>query len=168
MNKKIFLLLMALTMSVSSFAQFEKGKKYLSATMSGLNLQYSGFEKWKFDIGARAGYMIVDNWMLMGTANYTYQKNGFKAVTVGAGARYYIIENGLYLGLAANYQYRDLGVTTYHDFVPNLHIGYAFFVSRTVTIEPELYYNQSLKDHSNYSEVGFRIGVGIYLDKLIP
>ena len=47
--------------------------------------------------------------------------------------------------------------------MPGLELGYAFFVSRTVTIEPSVYYNQSFKSHTNYSTVGFRIGVGIYI-----
>ena len=57
-------------------------------------------------------------------------------------------------------------VHTYHnynDLMPGLELGYAFFVSRTVTIEPSVYYNQSFKSHTNYSTVGFRIGVGIYI-----
>ncbi len=42
-------------------------------------------------------------------------------------------------------------------------MGYAFFISKTVTIEPALYYDQSLKDHSQYSTIGLKVGIGIYL-----
>ena len=48
--------------------------------------------------------------------------------------------------------------------MPTIQLGYAFFLNRTVTIEPELYYNQSLKDHSDYSGFGLRIGFGIYFE----
>ena len=47
--------------------------------------------------------------------------------------------------------------------MPSVQVGYAFFVSRTVTIEPELYYEQSFKNHKDYSNFGLRIGVGVYL-----
>ena len=40
-------------------------------------------------------------------------------------------------------------------------IGYAFFINRSVTIEPALYYDHSFKD-ANYSTVGFKLGLGIY------
>ena len=41
-------------------------------------------------------------------------------------------------------------------------VGYAFFINRSVTIEPTLYYDHSFKD-SNYSTVGLKLGLGIYL-----
>ena len=34
-----------------------------------------------------------------------------------------------------------------------------------MTIEPEIYYEQSFKNHKDYSTVGLRIGIGIYLFK---
>ena len=51
----------------------------------------------------------------------------------------------------------------YNDVMPGVEVGYAFFLSRTVTIEPAVYYNQSLKNHSDYSEFGLKVGFGIYL-----
>ena len=47
--------------------------------------------------------------------------------------------------------------------MPGLEVGYAFFVSKTVTVEPAVYYDQSLKDHSDFSTIGFKVGVGVYL-----
>ena len=47
--------------------------------------------------------------------------------------------------------------------MPGVEVGYAFFISRTVTIEPAIYYDQSFKDHSKYSTVGLKVGFGIYL-----
>ena len=47
--------------------------------------------------------------------------------------------------------------------MPSVQIGYAFFLSHTVTIEPEIYYNHSFKSHSDYSTIGLRVGFGIYL-----
>ena len=75
--------------------------------------------------------------------------------------RYYIEQNGIYLGLGANWSWKH---DVYNDFQPEVNVGYAFFLSRTVTIEPELYYRQSFVNHSKYSAVGFRLGFSIYLD----
>ena len=47
--------------------------------------------------------------------------------------------------------------------MPSVQLGYAFYISRTVTIEPEIYYEQSFKDHKDYSQVGLRVGIGVYL-----
>lgn len=47
--------------------------------------------------------------------------------------------------------------------MPGVEIGYAFFINRHVTIEPAVYYEQSFKDHSKFSNVGLRLGLGIYL-----
>ena len=33
----------------------------------------------------------------------------------------------------------------------------------SVTIEPSIYYQQSFKNHSDYSTIGFKIGFGVYL-----
>jgi hypothetical protein len=66
-----------------------------------------------------------------------------------------------------NYQHRP-GVegSCIDDFMPTVHIGYAYFLSRSVTIEPEVYYNQSFKKHEDYSGLGFRLNFGIYLEDL--
>ena len=52
---------------------------------------------------------------------------------------------------------------SYKDLKPGLELGYAFFLGKSVTLEPALYYDQSFRNHSDYSTVGLRIGVGIYL-----
>ena len=49
--------------------------------------------------------------------------------------------------------------------MPGVEVGYSFFVSRTVTIEPAIYYDQSFKNHSDYSTIGLKIGLGVYLFK---
>ena len=49
------------------------------------------------------------------------------------------------------------------DVMPGVEVGYAFFLSRTVTVEPSVYYNQSFKKHSDYSRIGLKLGIGVYL-----
>jgi len=70
------------------------------------------------------------------------------------------VQNGLYLGAGVQYKH----AVSYKDFLPGVQVGYAFFISRTVTIEPELYFDISTKNF-DYSAYGLRIGVGVYLFK---
>jgi hypothetical protein len=146
-------------MSLVSHAQFEQGKAYIGASLSGFDLSYSGLTEGKFDVQGKVGYLFADNLMATAQMDYKVQQHTPYTFSMGAGGRYYIEQNGLYLGASALYKHQK----GYNDFMPSVQVGYSYFISRTVTIEPELYYEQSLKDHKNYSEVGLRIGLGIYL-----
>ena len=158
--KRIYLVLIAVMVTVASHAQFEAGKCYIGASLSGIGFSYNGSEKSSFGLQGKAGYLFDDN--LMATAQLEWDKKHdmpsyFKA---GVGLRYYIVQNGLYLGAQANYVHAG---NAFDDFQPGLQVGYAFFLSKTVTVEPEIYYDQSFKSHSDCSTVGFRIGIGVYL-----
>lgn len=159
--KKIVFMMMAMMVSVAAHAQFEQGKAYIGASLSNVDLSYNGARKGHFGLQGKGGYFIADNWMVTGLLGYDKQKDVPYSVTLGAGLRYYIVQNGLYMGATANYCHSD----DYNDLMPGIQLGYAFFISRTVTIEPELFYEHSIKSHSDYSTAGIRIGLGIYLFK---
>ena len=151
----------AMVVSISASAQFQEGKGYLGASLTGLDLHYNGQDGLNLGVQAKAGYFPWDN--LMVRATFDAAHNGSEAVadhiSVGVGGRYYITQNGLYLGagvklLHANHNYNDL--------MPGVEVGYAFFINRSVTIEPAIYYDQSFKTH-NYSNIGLKVGLGIYL-----
>lgn len=160
MKRKLTLLLVGLVMSVAANAQFEEGKKYVGSSLSSLNMSYNGSDKSSFGLQAKAGYFFMKDWMATAQLSYDKHKDVSAALSLGAGARYYIEQNGLFLGASLNYIHAGGG---YDDLMPSVQIGYAFFISHTVTIEPELYYNHSFKSHSDYSTIGFRIGFGVYL-----
>ena len=105
--------------------------------------------------------MIEDDLMLLGNASFqtSSSKGTPNSMSLGVGGRYYIEQNGIYLGVNAKFVHTK----SYNDFMPGVEVGYAFFISRTVTIEPAIYYDQSFKDHSKYSTVGLKVGFGIYL-----
>jgi len=161
--KKTILAILALAMTLGANAQFEQGKAYLGASLTGLDLSYSGNTKFHFGVEAKAGYFFWDN--IMGYGQVGYQHYGADGVddnfVAGVGGRYYIVQNGIYLGLNAKYVH----ASSYDDFMPGVEVGYAFFINRTVTIEPAIYYDQSFKKHSDYSTIGLRIGIGINLFK---
>ena len=158
--KKLFALAAALIMSVAAHAQFEQGKIYVNGSLSGLNLAYSGDSDFTLGVSAMAGYMVTRDWMVYGQAgvNIVGDNDSYYA---GVGGRYYIEQNGLFLGVNGKLMHSP----NYTDIKPGFEVGYAFFLSRTVTVEPVLYYDQSFKDHSKYSTIGLKLGVGVYLFK---
>ena len=160
--KKIAMMLVALSTAFVCHAQFEQGKKFIGASVTGLNLSYSGSEKSNLGFDSRVGYAVEDNWMLMaqGSVNLYGNDDISDCLMIGAGCRYYIVQNGLYLGANVKLLHTN---HNYNDLMPGFEIGYAYFIGKSVTIEPALYYDQSFKKHSDYSKIGFRIGLGLYL-----
>ena len=159
--KKITFLFAALLMSLASHAQFEADKAYIGASLTNLDLSYNGLQNGRIGIQGKVGYMFADNMLLTRQMAYAKQKDVPFEFAWGIGGRYYIEQNGLYGGISLTYKHRD----GYNDVLPGLQFGYAFFISRTVTIEPEIYYEQSFKNHSDYSTIGLRVGLGVYLFK---
>ena len=159
--KKIAVVALGLMVSVGAHAQFESGKQYCGASLTGLNLSYNGSEELSLGIQAKAGYFFEDDMMLLAQAEYKH--SGLEGVkdywALGAQGRYYIEQNGIYLGAGM----KLIHTGSYNDVMPGVEVGYAFFVSKQVTIEPAVYYDQSVKNHSDYSTVGVKVGIGIYL-----
>lgn len=160
--KKLFLLLIGIMGIVhTASAQFEQDKLYVGASLTGLNLGYNGKDGLEFGADAKAGYFFTDDWLLLGQFSYNHSGNEAVAdhITVGAGLRYYIIQNGLYLGVNGKLLH---AYHNYNDLMPGVEIGYAFFLSGTATIEPSIFYDQSFRNHKDYSTLGFKIGFGLY------
>ena len=141
---------------------FTEGKFYVSASASSASFAYSKSTDFKLGLNAKAGYLFMDNLMVLGVVEFSGQNN-FDILTtqIGAGARYYFENCGIYLGAIAKYAHVKSFETNFSDFRPELHAGYCFFLGRHVTLEPEAYYEHSFKD-SDYSGFGLRIGIGIY------
>ena len=171
--KKIALMFAIALLPLTGFAQykldakglepFEQGKVFTGASLTGIDLSYSGLTELNLGISAQVGYTVADNWMVYGMLDYSH--SGLKGMSdsfaAGAGGRYYIAQNGIFLGANCKFIHAN---KNYNDVMPGVEIGYAYFISRTVTIEPAIYYQQSFKNHSDYSKVGLRIGLGIYLE----
>lgn len=155
------LLVAAMVVSLCASAQFQEGKGYLGASLTGLDLHYNGQDGFNVGIEGKAGYFPWDNIMVL--ASFDAVHDGSKTVadhiTVGVGGRYYITQNGLYLGAGVKLLHAN---HSYNDLMLGAEVGYAFFINRSVTIEPALYYDQSFKK-SDYSTVGLKVGLGIYL-----
>jgi hypothetical protein len=160
--KKVILFIVSFICVINANAQFEEGKIFIGPSISGLNLCYNGSNDLQIGVGGQLGYLFADNFMLLGTASYEHNGNeeDDDLISAGAGFRYYIIQNGLYLALNGKWIHSN---HNYNDIMPGVEVGYAFFISHTCTIEPAVYYYQSFKNHKDYSTIGLRIGFGIYI-----
>ena len=157
--KKIAFLVVALVMSLAANAQFEKGKGYIGASLSGIDIS-NQTKEFHLGLNAKLGYMFEDDLMALGEVGYDHWDKAGDNLTLGAGVRYYIVQNGLYMGAGLKYKHAE----NYNDLMPNFQLGYAFFLSRTVTLEPELYFDISTKKF-DYTCYGLRVGIGVYLFK---
>lgn len=158
--KKIYLVLLALTMTLAAHAQFEQGKWYGGASLSGLNLNYSSASKLSLDFNAKGGYFFSDCLMAYAETGVDTGKD-YTNLSLTAGGRYYILQNGIFLG--ANVGVKQVDTESHNDVKVGVEVGYAFFINRHVTIEPSIFYDQSFKSHKDFSKVGFCIGLGIYM-----
>lgn len=156
--KKFFFFLLFLTATLTANAQFEKGKKYVNASVSGLGLSYSSGKGFEFGLNAGGGYFINDCLLLSGTVGYNHAKHT-NDVNIGALCRYYFDQCGVSLGAGAEYVHFS---KSYNDVRIPIEVGYHFFVNKYIAIEPAVYYKMSIHDFSNNSTVGARIGFGFY------
>lgn len=159
MIKRILLFLVLLaSLQGTAYAQFDKGVRYVGASISGLGLSYSSSEKFRMGVDLSAGYFAFDCLQLRGDINYTHTRQ-IDDIGVGVGVRYYFDQCGVFLGTGAEYQHYT---PNNNDVRIPLEAGYAFFINRFITIEPSLYYKISLSDFSDKSTFGFKIGLGFY------
>ena len=158
MNKRLIAAVAAILLCTSAFAQFESGKKFVGASLSGASLSYSDRKDLAFGLGAEAGYFFTDAWMLVGDFGFDYANSDLEDLWIGAKVRYYIEQNGLFLGCGVRYEHE---FKSHNDFMITPEVGYCFFVNKTLVIEPAVYGNLSLADFSENTEVGVRIGLGI-------
>ncbi len=162
MRKKLMAMVVALFAAVTANAQFEEGKVYVGGSLTGFNMKYTGSEKFSIGTQAQAGYFVADDLMLLGQFNYEHsgKKEIVDKFSVGVGGRYYIEQNGIYLGVNCKYVHAG---KKFNDIMPGVEVGYAYFLNNSVTVEPAIYYDQSFKNHKDFSTIGLKIGVGIYL-----
>ena len=159
--KKMILGLMMVLSTLAAHAQFEAGKMFVGASVSELGASYSKQQKFKFDLMATAGCFVANDMLVLANVGYNHLED-FDDFEVGLGGRFYIEQNGLYLGLNGAYAHGDHYGDKTDNFFISPELGYAFFVNHYLTIEPAVYYNMSFNDFSDSSKVGLRIGFGLY------
>ena len=163
--KKLLMAAIGLMMAMSVNAQylngsepvFYQGKMMIGASASGFDLSYHKGAEWNLNLDVVGGYLFLDDWMVTGKFGYDNSTYGHSSFNLGAGLRYYFEQNGIYLGAGVKYAHMN-GID---DLLPETHVGYAFFLSRHITIEPQAYYELSTKS-SDYSGFGVKLGIALY------
>lgn len=159
MKKALFSLLLAFVGVASASAQFEKDKKYLGVGFEGIGFSYSEYNKFHIGLGAHAGYMVLNDFMVIGDFTFNYANKDAQEVTLGAAGRYFIEQNGIFLQLGMHYAHE---APSFNDFKITPEVGYCYFLNGHLTLEPSVYYNVSCTDFSNKSKFGVKLGLGWY------
>jgi hypothetical protein len=162
MKKALLSLALVLAGSICANAQFEKGKKYIGATLSNVEMTYSKTKDFNFGMNLNGGYFIDKDIMAKGELGYGYEGKA-SSFNLGAGMRYYFERNGIFVGAAGEVKWHEY--SGYHDkflFYTPVEVGYAFFINRHVTVEPSVYYKVCLNEFKDHCELGFKIGFGVY------
>lgn len=165
--RKIVFLFVFMFATMAANAQFEEGKWIVGSSVTGLDLSFAGSSdnnlgtKNHFGFQAEAGYFLMDNLALLGDLGGDWSSSA-DMYQLGAKARYYFDKVGFYAGtglLLRSMQIKHGSDTT--DFALTFEGGYTYFLSRTVAIEPGLYYHLSLSDN-DWSRFGLKIGFSLY------
>lgn len=159
--KKFVVLFCLLASVVSAHAQFEKGKWVINPSVSGFGLSYdTGVDKASFGLDVNGGAFIVDNVALLIRGGLACNEGGSDTdvYSLGVGGRYYFDQVGIYVGANVNVDRWDWGETDDTKFSFGLEAGYAFFLSKTVALEPAVYWNVN----SDRSKFGLKLGFGLY------
>ncbi len=118
-------------------------------------------------VGSRYYFaFLLDNFALLihGGARWNEHTNGVDTdvYTMGVGSRYYFSRIGVYVGAEVNVDRFDYskrtGLEDATKFSFGMETGYAFFLSRTVTLEPAFYWNVNEDRH----KFGLKLGFGLY------
>jgi len=157
--KRILIMMLLTVATTSVFAQFTKGTKYVGASLSGLNLAINDKRHLAFDFDAKAGYFVSDYIMLEGNIGWHTSKRHLDRCVIGAKMRYTQVENGLYYAAGLQYVHER---KNWNDLQITPELGYCYYLNHYVSVEPAIYYNMSFTDISKKSEVGLKVGIGIY------
>jgi len=161
--KKIFIALLLAAVSLGASAQFEKGTKYVNASLTGFGLDYCKAGGFHIGIGAGGGYFIADGWSLLGQVGWDHQ-DGANAFNIGFAARYYLRKNGLFF--SGGLKYGAFNPGSDYPVARNIYltpeVGYCFYLNDHVSIEPAIYVDMSLNHFSDYTKVGLKVSFGYY------
>lgn len=161
--KKIFIALLIATFSLSASAQFEKGTKYVNASLSGFGMSYSKQPGFCMNIEAAGGYFIANEWMLKGLIGWDHV-GGANTFNLGAGGRYYLKNNGFFFGAGVKYGLQSGGgdADVIHNVYLPLEGGYCFFLNDHVTLEPSLFVDMCFNHFKDFTKVGVKLSFGYY------
>ncbi|MBB4804346.1 outer membrane protein W [Flavobacterium nitrogenifigens] len=119
---------------------------------------YSSDGESSWSIGAEGGYFVADNLAVklgMGYNDFGHSSNAF---SYKVGAKYYLLNK---FPLEASYTGASIKDANENPSYLGLQAGYAWFVSKNISIEPGLRYNVTLNE--DYGKDVFQLNVGFAL-----
>ena len=156
--KRWILAILFVTVSVTASAQFEKETADVSGGLTGLSMSYNSDSDFSLGVSALGGYFVEDRLMMYAKGEFMHTDYADQ-VALGLGVRYYLKNDGFYVGTGFQYQYITSSVNVV-QCCPE--VGYAYFLNEYITVEPAVYYNIGLNDFKNGSVLGLKVGIGIF------
>lgn len=158
--KKSLMIIAFLFTALVAKAQFEKELGYWIRRLPDLICR-TAVLKTQFGFQVQGGAFLEDNIALLVHIGADWT-DPIDVYSLGVGGRYYFDRTGVYMGAGLKMKKWDLkGGVEEDDYAFGVEAGYAYFLSKTVTIEPAVYYDMSFKD-GDYSKIGLKIGFGFY------
>ena len=134
----------------------------MNPSVTGLGLSYdTQVDKASFGLDVNGGVFMADNLALLVRAGLSCNEGAdadTDVYSLGVGGRYYFSQVGIFLGANVNVDRFDGEMVDDTKFSFGMEAGYAFFLSRTVTLEPALYWNIN----NDRSKFGLKLGFGLY------
>jgi hypothetical protein len=163
--KRILFTVCLLVTSWEASAQFEKNSWVVIPAVTGVEYSYHEAGKNHFGFSAQGGAFVINNAALLLKLAGDWTKT-VHTYAVGTGGRYYFSNTGLYVGSGlyfTRWAYTNDRERQGHrdEYGLTVDWGCALFLSRTVTIEPAVYYDLSFKE-SDLSKFGLKLGFGFY------
>lgn len=161
--KKIFIALLLAAVSLGASAQFERGTKYVNASLTGFGIDYQKAGGFHLGIGGGVGYFVADSWMLQGQLGWNHQDTA-NEFNLGLGGRYYLKSNGFFFGAGLRYGVwcAGTGFPVDHNIYLTPEVGYCFFLNDHVTIEPSVYLDMCMNHFKDYTKFGLKVSFGYY------
>lgn len=161
--KKIFIALLLAAVSLGASAQFEKGTKYVNASLTGLGLDYCKAGGFHIGMAAGGGYFFANNWAVLGQLGWDH-RDGANEFGVGLGARYYLRNNGFFFSGGLKYGAYNPGgdAPVSRNLYLTPEVGYCFYLNDHVSIEPAVFLDMSMNHFSDFTKVGLKVSFGYY------
>lgn len=119
---------------------------------------YSTDGETSWSLGAEGGYFVADNLAVKLGLGYNDFGHSTNAFSYKVGAKYYLLNK---FPLEASYTGASIKGSDQNPSYLGLQGGYAWFVSKNISIEPGLRYNISLNE--NYGKDALQLNVGFAL-----
>ncbi|MDR0864524.1 MAG: hypothetical protein LBO74_06280 [Candidatus Symbiothrix sp.] len=167
MKKVILMMLVAVLGVATANAQFLKGGKTLSGSLTGFDFGITNIDgvddsRINVDLGINGSYFVIDNLAItagVGLNSYKFGDFDGTGFDFTVGARYYFWQ-ALYGGLA---YIGEKSPSEGSDFLSagKIEVGYDYYITDNVFFEPAIFFKQGFGDKNKVNTFGLSIGIGV-------